>query len=60
MHLYLYFFIFQNNVKPEKGSKQDPVIWLDRVAAIYRHTTPHVSRIELHPCLSIAEGVSLK
>ncbi|XP_033225637.1 transportin-3 isoform X2 [Belonocnema kinseyi] len=35
----------------ERGTKKDPVIWLDRLAAIFRHTSPQVDdTMETHPC----------
>lgn len=35
---------------PKEGTKSDPAIWLDRLAAIFRHTNPSVSNGQIHPC----------
>lgn len=41
----------------ERGSKNDPVVWLDRLAAIFRHTNPIVENHETHPCQSAINDV---
>lgn len=43
----------------ERGSKTDPVIWLDRLAAIFRHTNIQIDNPnEPHPCQSVITEVS--
>ncbi|XP_015607153.1 transportin-3 isoform X2 [Cephus cinctus] len=38
----------------ERGTKTDPMIWLDRLAAIFRHTNPRIENPnEPHPCQSV-------
>lgn len=38
----------------ERGTKTDPVIWLDRLAAIFKHTNPQIDDPNTpHPCQSI-------
>lgn len=37
--------------------KTDPTAWLDRLAAIFRHTSPTVSSNEAHPCQPVVEEV---
>ncbi|XP_046738771.1 transportin-3 [Diprion similis] len=38
----------------ERGTKADPVVWLDRLAAIFRHTNPRIDNpVEPHPCQSV-------
>jgi len=44
-------------VKTEKGTKTDPALWLDRLAAIFRHTNPHVENGAIHPCQSVITEV---
>uniref|UniRef100_A0A2C9JGA5 Importin N-terminal domain-containing protein n=1 Tax=Biomphalaria glabrata TaxID=6526 RepID=A0A2C9JGA5_BIOGL len=40
-----------------QGSANDPVIWLDRLAAIFRHTNPSVSNGQTHPCQGVVVEV---
>ena len=35
----------------ERNTKSDPILWLDRLAAIFRYTTPDSDHKEVHPCL---------
>jgi len=45
----------------ERGTETDPVIWLDRLAAIFKHTNPQIDdSSKPHPCQSIISEVSLK
>ncbi|XP_015116799.1 transportin-3 [Diachasma alloeum] len=38
----------------DRGTKTDPVYWLDRLAAIFRHTNPQIDNSnEAHPCQSV-------
>ncbi|XP_043242941.1 transportin-3-like isoform X1 [Amphibalanus amphitrite] len=41
--------------RPAKGSRSDPVLWLDRLAAVFRHTHPEVSNGQIHPCKAVFE-----
>lgn len=34
----------------KQGSHTDPTVWLDRLAAIFRHTNPTVTNGQMHPC----------
>lgn len=35
----------------ERGTKKDPVLWLDRLAAIFKYTNPKIdNNIDVHPC----------
>ncbi|KAK2580863.1 hypothetical protein KPH14_005937 [Odynerus spinipes] len=46
--------LMQNKVPIERGTKTDPVIWLDRLAAIFRYTNPVPDDTnEPHPCQSV-------
>lgn len=43
----------------ERGTKADPVVWLDRLAAIFRHTNPRIDNpTEVHPCQSVITEVT--
>ncbi|BES87824.1 transportin-3 [Nesidiocoris tenuis] len=44
------FEIVESDVKPERGTKADPAVWMDRLAAIFRHVNPEVKNGDLHPC----------
>ena len=45
----------------ERGTKTDPLIWLDRLAAIFRHTSPQVDETnESHPCQGAITEVSIE
>lgn len=35
----------------------DPALWLDRLAAIFRHTNPIVTNGEVHPCQSVINEI---
>lgn len=51
--------ILQNKVSIEKGTKTDPVIWLDRLAVIFRYTNPLIQDAnEPHPCQNVVTEVS--
>uniref|UniRef100_A0A1B6FRA0 Transportin-3 n=1 Tax=Cuerna arida TaxID=1464854 RepID=A0A1B6FRA0_9HEMI len=45
--------LVQANVKPERGKKTDPMLWLDRLAVIFRNTNPTVENGAVHPCLGV-------
>ncbi|KAK3585736.1 hypothetical protein CHS0354_020305 [Potamilus streckersoni] len=38
-------------------SKRDPTVWLDRLAAIFRHTSPTVTNGQMHPCQAVIQEV---
>lgn len=47
----------QTDIKPERGKKNDPVLWLDRLAVIFRNTNPLVENGAVHPCLGVITEV---
>lgn len=55
--VYLVFIFLQNNVKVQKGTRTDPVYWLDRLAVIFRHTGPEVQNGAVHPCRDVVTEV---
>ncbi|XP_063222525.1 transportin-3 [Bacillus rossius redtenbacheri] len=42
--------LVEGDIEIEKGTKTDPALWLDRLAAIFRNTNPSVDNGQLHPC----------
>ncbi|XP_018403619.1 PREDICTED: transportin-3 [Cyphomyrmex costatus] len=45
--------LLADRVPIERGTKTDPVIWLDRLAAIFKHTNPQIDDSNKpHPCQS--------
>ncbi|XP_014259711.1 transportin-3 [Cimex lectularius] len=42
--------LIENDVKPETGTKSDPAVWMDRLAAIFKHINPKLQNGQLHPC----------
>lgn len=42
--------LIENDVKPERGTKTDPAVWLDRLAAIFRHVNLQPQNGGVHPC----------
>ena len=51
--------LFQENHKIEKNSHTDPIVWLDRLAAIFRNVSPIVYVGETHPCQEVIMEVIL-
>uniref|UniRef100_A0A1B0GKH3 Putative nuclear transport regulator n=1 Tax=Lutzomyia longipalpis TaxID=7200 RepID=A0A1B0GKH3_LUTLO len=49
--------LLECDVKPERGKRSDPVFWIDRLAAILRHSNPNVREDEIHPMLSVLEEI---
>lgn len=49
--------LIEENVPPEKNTKNDPVVWLDRLAAIFRNVNPTVQNGEQHPCQEVVMEV---
>lgn len=46
--------LLADNIPIERGTKTDPVIWLDRLAAIFKHTNPQIDDPNKpHPCQSV-------
>ncbi|XP_018342669.1 PREDICTED: transportin-3 isoform X1 [Trachymyrmex septentrionalis] len=46
--------LLANRRQIERGTKTDPVIWLDRLAAIFKHTNPQIDDPNKpHPCESV-------
>lgn len=44
----------RDNIRYVAGNKQeDPTVWLDRLAAIFRYTTPTVENGKIHPCQEV-------
>ncbi|GIX93597.1 transportin-3 [Caerostris extrusa] len=41
----------------KEGTKTDPAVWLDRLAAIFRYTTPSITNGQMHPCLPVVETI---
>ncbi|XP_054715375.1 transportin-3-like [Uloborus diversus] len=41
----------------KEGAKSDPAVWLDRLAAIFRNTTPSITNGQVHPCQPVVEKV---
>lgn len=41
----------------KQGSKHDPTLWLDRLAAIFRHLNPSVPNGQPHPCQNVLQEV---
>ncbi|KAL4233679.1 Transportin-3 [Mactra antiquata] len=42
---------------PKQGATDDPTVWLDRLAAVFRYTTPTVTNGQVHPCLQVIQEV---
>uniref|UniRef100_A0A0A9ZA41 Transportin-3 n=2 Tax=Lygus hesperus TaxID=30085 RepID=A0A0A9ZA41_LYGHE len=51
--------LIESDVKPERGTKTDPAVWMDRLAAIFRHVNPQVRNGELHPCQPVITEIWL-
>ncbi|XP_018314649.1 transportin-3 [Mycetomoellerius zeteki] len=46
--------LLTNRDQIERGTKTDPVIWLDRLAVIFKHTNPQINDPNKpHPCESV-------
>ncbi|XP_071476765.1 LOW QUALITY PROTEIN: transportin-3-like [Diadema antillarum] len=41
----------------KQGASTDPTVWLDRLAAIFRHTNPQVTNGQVHPCLVVLQEI---
>lgn len=55
--------LITDKIPIERGTKTDPVIWLDRLAAIFKHTNPQIEDESMmnkpHPCQSVITEVSV-
>lgn len=53
--------LITDRITIERGTKTDPVIWLDRLAAIFKHTNPQIDDDpnKPHPCQSVITEVSI-
>ncbi|KAJ1519674.1 hypothetical protein ONE63_004939 [Megalurothrips usitatus] len=49
--------LLESDVKVSKGSRSDPVYWLDRLAVIFRNTSPEVQNGAVHPCRDVLTDV---
>lgn len=49
--------LIEENIPIEKNTKSDPVVWLDRLAAIFRNVNPIVQNGEQHPCQEVVMEV---
>lgn len=45
--------LVDSDVKVEVNKRSDPTFWLDRLAAVLRHTNPDLRDGEIHPCFTI-------
>ncbi|XP_071056779.1 transportin-3 isoform X2 [Onthophagus taurus] len=45
--------LIEQDVVPVRGTKSDPVLWVDRLAAIFKYVTISVEDGEQHPCKPI-------
>ncbi|XP_012941104.1 transportin-3 [Aplysia californica] len=45
--------INEGSSQVKQGAANDPSVWLDRLAAIFRHTNPTVTNGEVHPCQAV-------
>ncbi|KAF2355057.1 Armadillo-type fold [Trinorchestia longiramus] len=41
----------------ERGTTDDPIIWLDRLSAVFRHVNPSLAPGEDHPCTGVVMKV---
>lgn len=52
--------LLSDRIPIERGTKTDPVLWLDRLAAIFKHTKPVIEDSNKpHPCEGIVTEVSI-
>ncbi|RZF36032.1 hypothetical protein LSTR_LSTR005848 [Laodelphax striatellus] len=49
--------LLETDVKIERGTKTDPTLWLDRLAAIFRYTQTSVPNGATHPCVGIVTEI---
>lgn len=52
--------LIAQNVTPTRGTKCDPVLWFDRLAAIFRNINIRLDENTQNPCKSVAIEVSFK
>lgn len=46
--------LMEQNINVLRGTKTDPVVWLDRLSSVFRHVTVRLVEGETNPCKSIA------
>ncbi|KAK4886164.1 hypothetical protein RN001_002435 [Aquatica leii] len=46
--------ILEQNITPTRGTKSDPVLWLDRLSSIFRNVCVRLSEGESNPCKAAA------
>lgn len=52
--------LIEERVPVQRATKADPVMWLDRLSAIFRHTSPQKNQInDTHPCTVAANEVRI-
>lgn len=49
--------LIDSDIKVQKGTRTDPVYWLDRLAVIFRNTSPGVQNGAVHPCREVLTEV---
>lgn len=49
--------LLDNDFVPVRGTKSDPIIWFDRLSAIFRNTHVRVENGEVHPCQGVINDV---
>ncbi|XP_029646320.1 transportin-3 [Octopus sinensis] len=49
--------INEGEVNVKQGSSHDPTLWLDGLAAIFRHLNPSVPNGQPHPCQSVIQEI---
>ncbi|KAE8750021.1 hypothetical protein FOCC_FOCC003145 [Frankliniella occidentalis] len=49
--------LLESDVKVQKATRTDPVYWLDRLAVIFRNTSPSVQNGTVHPCRDVLTEV---
>ncbi|WAR09032.1 TNPO3-like protein [Mya arenaria] len=50
-------FLTEGCEAPKQGAADDPTVLLDRLAAVFRYTTPMVENGSVHPCLPVIQEV---
>ncbi|XP_030844509.1 transportin-3 isoform X2 [Strongylocentrotus purpuratus] len=49
--------IVKGEASSKQGASTDPVVWLDRLATIFRHTNPQITNGQVHPCLVVLQEI---
>lgn len=45
--------LIEKDIPPVRGTKTDPIIWLDRLATVFRYVVIHVAEGEENPCREV-------